>query len=88
MSDRQAMVVAIRRFRAYQGVMPEQRIAELEQQLVVANAAVTKLTADNTDLTTQLATAELRNRKLRKSAGRDERSFKEALSAAQSARRG
>jgi hypothetical protein len=68
--------------------MPEQRIAELEQQLVTAHEAVTKLTASNAELTTQLATAELRNRKLKKSAGRDERDFKEALSAAQTARRG
>jgi phage shock protein A len=82
------MLVAIACFQMYQGVMPEQRIADLEQQLLAANENVAKLTASNTLLTSQLESAELRNRKLRKSAGRDERDHKEALTAAQNARRG
>ena len=68
--------------------MPAQRIAELESLLLLANDSVTKLTASNAELTTQLETAEVRNRKLKKRAGRDERDHKEALSAAQNARRG
>jgi phage shock protein A len=66
--------------------MPEQRIAELELQLVAANEISAKLTAANTLLTSQLEDAEVRNHKLRKSAGRDARSHREALQVAQSRR--
>jgi len=44
------MVVAIARFRGYQGVMSEQRILELEQQLLTANEAMAKLILSNIDL--------------------------------------
>jgi hypothetical protein len=78
------MVVAIARFRGYQGVMSEQRILELEQQLLTANEAMAKLTLSNTDLTRQLSDADTRNKKLKRSSRRDEWAFKEQLSIAQS----
>ena len=70
---------AIPRFRAYQGSMPEQRILELEQQLVTAHEAVAKLTLTNTDLTDRLSDAEVRNKKLRRSSRKDERALKDQL---------
>lgn len=80
------MVVAIARRRGYSRAMPEQRIAELELQLLAANDTILKLTQSNAQLTSSLADAEVRNRKIRKSARRDESSFKEQLAAANSRR--
>lgn len=67
--------------------MPQlQRIAELEQLLVVANEAITKLTVTNTELTKQVSDAETRNRKLKRSSRKDESNFKDQLLLAQTRR--
>ena len=63
--------------------MSEERIKELELQLVTANAAVTNLTGLNTGLTEQLSDAQARNKKLKRTSRRDERDFKEQLAVAQ-----
>ena len=80
------MVVAIRPRRRYQQGMPAERIAELETQLVTANESVATLTKQNAELTTHLAEAEMRNKKLRRTSRRDESSFKEQLAVALSRR--
>jgi phage shock protein A len=67
--------------------MPAQRIMELEQQLVTANAAVAQLTVSVTELTAQVADAELRNKKLRRNSKNSESSFKDQLAMAQNLRR-
>jgi F0F1-type ATP synthase membrane subunit b/b' len=89
------------RFGVYQGAMSEQptleqpapeqptppdRIHELEQQLLAANEAVAKLTLANAELTRQLSEAESHRLKMKRSAKRDESSFREQLSVAQSRR--
>lgn len=66
--------------------MSEQRILELEQQLLTANEAVAKLTLSNVELTRQLSDAESRNMKLKRTSRRDESSFRQQLSVAQSRR--
>jgi hypothetical protein len=66
--------------------MSEQRILELEQQLLTANEAVAKLTLANAELTKQLSDADSRNKKLKRSSRRDESSFRQQLSVAQSRR--
>jgi len=66
--------------------MPEQRIIELEHQLLTANESVAKLTLANTELTKQVSDAEVRNRKLKRSSRKDESSFKEQLAVARSNR--
>jgi phage shock protein A len=66
--------------------MSEQHILELEQQLRTANEAVAKLTLSNAELTKQLSDAEMRHMKLKRSARRDESSFRQQLSVAQSRR--
>jgi phage shock protein A len=66
--------------------MPEQRIKELELQLVTANETVATLTRQNAELTEKVSDAETRNKKLKRSARRDESSFKEQLTAAQNKR--
>lgn len=66
--------------------MSEQRILELEQQLVTANEAVAKLTLANTELTEQLSDADSRNRKLKRNARNDESSLRSQLAVAQSRR--
>ena len=63
--------------------MSEQRILELEQQLVAANESVAKLTSANATLTSDLSDAQVRNKKLRRSAKNDERAFREQLAVAQ-----
>jgi hypothetical protein len=84
------MVVAIVRFREYQGSMTEQemptRILELEQQLLTANEAVAKLTLANAELTKKLSDAESQRLKQKRSAKRDESSFRQQLTAAQGRR--
>ena len=62
------------------------RILELEQQLLTANEAVAKLTLANAELTRQLSEAESHRLKMKRSAKRDESSFREQLSVAQSRR--
>jgi phage shock protein A len=66
--------------------MPEQRIKELEGQLLVANTSITTLTASNLELTRHLNDAESRNKKLKRSARRDGNSFKDQLATAQAKR--
>ncbi|MBI5693363.1 MAG: hypothetical protein HZC55_25070 [Verrucomicrobia bacterium] len=66
--------------------MPEQRIKELEIQLTAAGETVAGLQRRNAELTEQLSDAETRNKKLRRSARRDESTFKEQLAAAHSRR--
>jgi phage shock protein A len=84
------MVVANAGFCEYQGSMTEQqileRILELEQQLLTANETVAKLILSTTELTRQLSEAETRNKKLKRSSRRDESSFRQQLSVAQSRR--
>jgi F0F1-type ATP synthase membrane subunit b/b' len=80
------MIVAIVRFRGYQGAMSEQRILELEQQLLTANEAVAKLTLANAELTKKLTEAESHRLKMKRSAKRDESSLRQQLSVAQSRR--
>ena len=63
--------------------MPEQRIKELEQQLLTANETVARLTLANTGLTSDLASAELQWKKLRRSSRRDESTLKDKLVTAQ-----
>ncbi len=67
--------------------MPQQqRVAELEQLLVVANESIAKLTVTNTELTKQVSDAETRNRKLKRSSRKDESNFKDQLLLAQTRR--
>lgn len=66
--------------------MPESRIQELELQLAASDETVANLTRQNADLTGRLSLAELRNKKLRRSARRDTSSFKQQLAAAQGRR--
>ena len=80
------MVVAIAGGGGYQEFMSEQRILELEQQLLTANETVAKLTLSNTELTRQLSDADTRNKKLKRSSRRDESSFRQQLTAAQGRR--
>ena len=66
--------------------MSEQRILELERQLLTATESVATLTTANTELTRQLADSDLRFRKLKRSARSDESSFQSQLAVAQSRR--
>ncbi len=66
--------------------MSEQRILELEQQLIAANEAVAKLTLTNAELVIQVANAESRNKKLKRSARNDESSLQAQLAVAISRR--
>ena len=66
--------------------MFEERIKELESQLATAGETVASLTRLNAELTERLSDAETRNKKLKRSARRDESSFKEQLAVAQSRR--
>lgn len=66
--------------------MHQARILELEQLLVTANDSLAKLTVAVTDLTRQLAEAETRNKKLKRSARNGESALKDQLSAAQNRR--
>lgn len=67
--------------------MPEQRIKDLETQLSAATAMITQLTATNLELTRGLADADVRNRKLKRSASRDESTLRDQLAVAQNLRR-
>ncbi|MES2693037.1 MAG: hypothetical protein V4773_06155 [Verrucomicrobiota bacterium] len=66
--------------------MSEQRIKELELQLATANESVTTLTRQNAELTEKLSDSELLNKKMKRSARRDESSLKEQIAIAQSRR--
>ncbi len=66
--------------------MSETRILELEKLLATSNESLAKLTMAVTDLTRQLADAETRNRKLKRSSRNDESALKDQLAAAQSRR--
>jgi len=66
--------------------MDQARIKELEGLLAAANDALQKLTLANTDLTRQMAGAEMRNRKLKRNSRNDESAFKDQLTAAQNRR--
>ncbi len=66
--------------------MSEQRILELEQQLLTANETVLKLTLANAELITQLSNADSRNKKLKRSARSDESSLRSQLEVAQNRR--
>ena len=67
--------------------MPEQRIKDRETQLSAATATITPLTATNFELTRGLADADGRNRKLKRSASRDESTLRDQLAVAQNKRR-
>lgn len=58
----------------------------LEQQLVSAHEAIATLTLANAELTKQLAEAETRNKKLRRSSRNDESSLRAQLATAQNRR--
>lgn len=62
--------------------MPEQRIKDLESQLLTANETIAKLTAANAILTESVLVADVRNRKLRRSARNDESNFRDQLTIA------
>ena len=66
--------------------MSDERIRELELQLAAANASIATLTATGIELTRGLTDAELRNKKLRRNARREESAFKNELAVAQSKR--
>ncbi len=80
------MVVAIAPARDHQRGMPQARILELEQSLSAANDAIAQLTRANADLTRQVAEAETRNKKLKRSARNGESVLKDQLTAAQNRR--
>lgn len=66
--------------------MDQARIKELEALLAAANDALQKLTLANTELTRQVADAEMRNRKLKRNSRNDESALKDQLTAAQNRR--
>lgn len=66
--------------------MHEARILELEQLLSAANDTVAQLTRANTELTRQVADAEMRNKKLRRNSRNDESALKQQLTDAQNRR--
>jgi len=63
--------------------MSEERIKELEDLLVTANASVARLTLANTELTKQLGDAETRNKKLKRTSRHEASSFRDQLASAQ-----
>ncbi|MDO8539955.1 MAG: hypothetical protein Q7S40_05890 [Opitutaceae bacterium] len=64
----------------------QERIDELETQLVAANASIATLTATNVELTRSLSDAESLAKRMKRSARRDESSLKDQLNAAQNRR--
>jgi len=66
--------------------MSEERIKELEMQLVAAGETAAGLTQQNVELTRKLSEAEGHIKKLKRSSRRDESSFRDQLAAAQSRR--
>jgi hypothetical protein len=66
--------------------MHEARILELEQLLSAANDTIAQLTRANTELTRQVADAEMRNKKLRRNSRNDESVLKQQLTDAQNRR--
>lgn len=67
-------------------LMSQNRIVELEQQLMTAHGAVAALTLANAALTEQLSDADGRARKLKRLSRNHESSLKEQLAVAQSRR--
>ena len=63
--------------------MPAERILQLETSLTAATSEITRLTLANTELAKQLADADMRNKRLRRSSKRDESSLRAELSVAQ-----
>lgn len=66
--------------------MHQARVLELEQLLSAANESLEKLTVTNAELTRQLADAEMRNKKLKRSSRNDTGALKEQLTEAQNRR--
>ena len=66
--------------------MPEERIKELELQLLAANASIAALTTKNRELASDLADADMRNKKLKRSARQSETSFQDQLTIAKNRR--
>jgi len=66
--------------------MTDEGIQKLEHQLLAANAAVANLTAANLILTAQLAAAESRNKKLKRTSRQNESVLRTELSHAQNRR--
>ena len=63
--------------------MPEERIQELEAQLLAANQSVARLTQSNAELTRGLAEAETHAKKLRRNSRRDEDSLRQQIATSQ-----
>ncbi len=80
------MLVANVHEQAYNRPMLELRIKELEGLLLVANNSLALLTLSNTELKSDLADSQMRNKKLKRNARRDERDFKNQLTVAQNNR--
>lgn len=80
------MGVAIHDACGYARAMSAARIQELEQLLLVANAAVVKLSVEKAELVERLTDAELRAKKLKRGARKDQNSLKEQLLTAQNRR--
>lgn len=66
--------------------MQEARILELEQLLTAANDTIAQLSRSNTELTRQVADAEMRNKKLKRSSRNDESALKQQITDAQNRR--
>jgi hypothetical protein len=66
--------------------MSEQRILELEQQLLTANEAVAKMTLSNAELTKKFVDVERQYTRLKHTSRRDESSFRQQLAVAQGRR--
>ena len=77
------MVVVGLNFGAHAVRMPERRIKELEALLVAANAALEVATQANAKLKSDLAAAELSNKRYRRNSRSTEASLQSQLNAAQ-----
>lgn len=63
--------------------MSEERIKDLEAQLLAANQSVARLTQSNAELTRGLAEAELHSKRLRRNSRRDEDGLRQQLATSQ-----
>lgn len=66
--------------------MPEQRIQELEAQLLTANESVAKLTKDNAELTERLNASELAFKRVRRTARQDGNTLRDEIAVLQKRR--
>lgn len=66
--------------------MHHARILELEQLLASANDSLAKMAVTNTELTRQVADAEIRNKKLKRASRNDGNTLKQQLIDAQNRR--